>query len=78
MIHVKVTSSDGTVFKMPRRAWFISAVSNREGIIVYKNDPHKRFEVVDLNILSLDIWDKNKTEPVIDSLKDINLKLKGS
>lgn len=72
MLHVKLKDSAGYM----RKAWFIGAVSDSEGIVVYKSDPLKLFNIVKLRGISLSAIDPVVTEPVVDSLHTINMKLK--
>lgn len=86
MLHVLVKTKD----MGKRKAWYVGAVvcgslfniETRQNmpvtyaIVVFKNNSDKRFYQVEIEDVFLDTSFKAESDPVVDSLRTINLKLR--
>lgn len=75
MIHVKIKDPENNT---TRKGWFIAPVTETYMLVVFKNDPEKRFCLINRERIHLDVFMPNKTVPVPpdNSLSEINKKLK--
>jgi len=76
MIHIKIRSDEGSVGT--RKGWFIAPLDENKMLVVFKTDPEKRFQVVDRERISLDVFMPQRFEPIApeNSLSVINKKLR--